>query len=337
MMIQSISNEKDQLIPFPNPIKPKFSFIDLFAGVGGFRIALQQLGGECIFSSEWDKNAQITYQKNFGEIPLGDISKNEVKERIPNHFDILCAGFPCQSFSIAGYKKGFSDSRGQLFFEIEKITQKRRPRVLFLENVKNILSHNSGKTFQTIKTIIEKKLGYKLFYSILNATTHANIPQNRERVFMVGFNLDYFDHTISFSFPNEVPLTNNIHSIIGGGKKDKSYYYDLNHKYYPSLIKQIRNYDTVYQWRRVYIRENKNNLCPTLTANMGTGGHNVPIIKDSFGIRKLTPKECFSFQGFPMSLFLLPEIPKSQLYRQAGNSVVIPIVSRIGKKILNVI
>ncbi|MDL2331275.1 DNA (cytosine-5-)-methyltransferase, partial [Odoribacter sp. OttesenSCG-928-A06] len=154
-------------IPFPVTDNSKFKFIDLFAGVGGFRLAFQNLGGECIYSSEWDKNAQKTYRANFGEIPFGDITKEQIKNCIPPQFDILCGGFPCQAFSIAGYRKGFSDTRGTLFFDIEQIIEKHKPKVVFLENVKNLVSHDKGKTFKVILEIIEKKLGYKAFYKVL--------------------------------------------------------------------------------------------------------------------------------------------------------------------------
>ncbi len=323
-------------VPFPTPKSYTFKFIDLFAGVGGFRIAMQNNGGKCIFSSEWDKNAQETYRVNFGEVPFGDISLKETKSYIPDKFDILCAGFPCQPFSIAGSQKGFSDTRGTLFFDIEQIVEKHRPKVVYLENVKNFVSHDKGKTFKVITEILEKKLGYKIFHKVLNSMTHANIPQNRERIFIVAFDPNQVENYSEFKFPKEIQLTKTIHNILETGKQDDYFYYKKNHKYYPTLKNEMKSKDTVYQWRRVYVRENKSNVCPTLTANMGTGGHNVPLIKDNHDIRKLTPRECFSFQGYPEK-FILPNLAKSKLYMQAGNSITLPLVERISEEIIKVL
>ncbi len=324
-------------VAFPAPEKYGFKFIDLFAGVGGFRLALQNIGGKCVFTSEFEPNAQKTYRNNFGEVPFGDITKDSIKNFIPHSdFDILCAGFPCQAFSIAGYQKGFNDSRGNLFFDIAKIAKKHRPSVLFLENVKNFLSHDKGNTFKIIKNILENKLGYKVFYQVLNSMTHANIPQNRERIFIVAFEPTKVKNYKKFAFPPEIALTKTIHDILEKDRQEDKYYYKKDHPYYSELKKSVTNKDTVYQWRRVYVRENKNNVCPTLTANMGTGGHNVPIIKDDFGIRKLTPRECFSFQGFPKN-YILPDIADSKLYMQAGNSVTVPLIQKIAEQILKVL
>ena len=324
-------------IPFPAFTKPKFKFIDLFAGIGGFRLAMQNLGGKCVYTSEWDEQAKKTYLVNFGEVPFGDITKEEIKKFIPDNFDVLCAGFPCQAFSIAGYRKGFSDTRGTLFFDVEQIIEKHNPKVVFLENVKNLVSHNKGKTFEIIIEILEKKLGYKVFYDILNSMTHANIPQNRERIFIVAFDPKQIKNYKNFKFPDKIKLTKTIHNILDNGKKDDKYYYTKKHKYYPELSKTMKNKNTVYQWRRVYVRENKSNVCPTLTANMGTGGNNVPLIKDDFGIRKLTPKECFAFQGYDMDKFILPKIADSKLYIQAGNSVTTNLIERIPDEIIKVL
>lgn len=323
-------------VPFPTPKNYTFKFIDLFAGVGGFRIALQNVGGRCVFTSEWEKAAKQTYKKNFGEVPFGDITKKRTKQYIPENFDVLCAGFPCQAFSIAGKRKGFSDTRGTLFFDIEQIIENHRPKVVFLENVKNLVSHDKGKTFKTIVEILEKKLGYKVFYEVLNSMTHANIPQNRERIFIVAFDPKLVPDWINFKFPDSIELKKSIHDILEKGKQDDKYYYSENHKYYPILKKEMTSKNTLYQWRRVYVRENKSNVCPTLTANMGTGGHNVPLVKDNYGIRKLTPRECFSFQGYPNN-YILPNLANSKLYMQAGNSVTTPLIERIANEILKVL
>lgn len=324
-------------VPFKTPQTSTFKFIDLFAGIGGFRMAMQNVGGRCVYTSEWNKDAQKTYRENYGEYPFGDITSDLVKSYIPKKFDILCAGFPCQAFSIAGYQKGFSDTRGTLFFDIEQIIEKHRPKVVFLENVKNLVSHDKGKTFKVIIEILEEKLGYKVFHQVLNSMTHGNVPQNRERIFIVAFDPKQVKNYNRFEFPSKIELTKTIHDFLEEGKLDDKFYYPKSHMYYPELEKTITKKDTVYQWRRVYVRENKSNVCPTLTANMGAGGHNVPLIKDDFGIRKLTPKECFAFQGYPINEFILPSVANSKLYMQAGNSVTTSLVERICTEIIKVL
>lgn len=323
-------------VPFPTPKNYTFKFIDLFAGIGGFRLALQNIGGKCVYTSEWENAAKKTYRENFGEIPFGDITKESTKNYIPNEFDVLCAGFPCQAFSIAGNRKGFADTRGTLFFDVEKIIEKHRPKVVFLENVKNLVSHDKGNTFKTIIEILEQKLGYKTYSSVLNSMTHANIPQNRERIFIIAFDPNQVKNHSKFKFPEKIELTKSIHDILEKGKQEEKYYYQKDHKYYPELEKTMTSKDTVYQWRRVYVRENKSNVCPTLTANMGTGGHNVPLIKDNYGIRKLTPRECFSFQGYPQN-YILPNLANSKLYMQSGNSVTTTLIERIANEIMTVL
>lgn len=324
-------------VPFPTPENYSFKFIDLFAGIGGFRLALQNLGGKCVFTSEWDENAKKTYRANFGETPFGDITKIYTKNYIPERFDILCAGFPCQAFSIAGNQKGFADTRGTLFFDIEQIVDIHRPKVVFLENVKNLVSHDKGNTFKTIINILENKLGYKVYSKILNSMIHANVPQNRERIFIVAFDPKQVKNYAEFKFPSKIKLTNTIHDFLEKGKQSDNLYYKDNHKYYPELEKAMISKDTVYQWRRVYARENKSNVCPTLTANMGTGGHNVPLVLDDYGIRKLTPKECFAFQGYPVEKYILPNMANSKLYMQAGNSVTTSLIERIGNEIIKIL
>lgn len=324
-------------VPYPTPQNYTFKFIDLFAGVGGFRIALQNVGGKCVYTSEWNIDSQKTYRTNFGEFPFGDITKKSTKNYIPDDFQVLCAGFPCQAFSIAGNRKGFQDTRGTLFFDLEKIIETKRPKVVFLENVKNLVSHDKGKTFKVILEILEDKLGYKAYTKILNSSTHANVPQNRERIFIVAFDTEQVPNHEDFKFPEPIPLTKTIHDILEKEKQADNLYYKKDHQYYPELEKTMTSKDTIYQWRRVYVRENKSQVCPTLTANMGTGGHNVPLILDDYGIRKLTPKECFAFQGYPMDKFIMPKLANSKLYMQAGNSVTTPLIERIAQNIIDVI
>lgn len=323
--------------PFPSLPNTTFSFIDLFAGVGGFRLALQNTGGKCVYSSEFEPNAKFTYLQNYGKVPYGDITKDEIKAAIPSNFDVLCGGFPCQAFSIAGHRKGFSDTRGTLFFDIEKIVETHKPKVVFLENVKNLLTHDKGNTYRVIKEILEKKLNYVVYEKVLNSMTHANVPQNRERIFIVAFDPLRVPNHADFEFPAPIKLTRTIHDILEPGKQEDRYYYKTNHMYYAELDRTMKSVDTLYQWRRVYVRENKNNVCPTLTANMGAGGHNVPLVRDEFGIRKLTPRECFSFQGYPKDFVISPVLADSKLYMQAGNSVTMPLVQRIAEKIIEVL
>ena len=331
-------------IPFVAKENTTFTFIDLFAGIGGFRLAMQANGGECVFSSEWDKDAKQTYYENYGEVPFGDITKDEVKTFIPEHFDVLCAGFPCQAFSIAGYQKGFDDVRGTLFFDVADIIEKHRPKAFYLENVKNLQSHDNGNTFKKIIDVLKNRLGYVVDTKIMNPCEYANIPQNRERIFIIGFDPtqvqipqeNFINNVFNFSFPDKQPLTKSIHDIIIDSINDEKLFYREDHIYYERMKDVIINPDTVYQWRRVYIRENKNGLCPTLTANMGEGGHNVPIIKTSKGIRKLTPEECLGFQGFPVDRgFSFPvTIAQSKKYKQAGNSVTEPLIEKVSKKLI---
>lgn len=320
---------------FKSKENPSFYFIDLFAGIGGFRIACQNNGGKCVFSSEWDADAQKTYFHNFGEYPFGDITLPRTKECIPDNFDLLCAGFPCQAFSIAGYRKGFEDTRGTLFFDVATIIKEKRPKAFILENVKNLVAHDEGRTFEVIYNTLTD-LGYRVFYKVLNSMVHANIPQNRERIIIVGFDPEQVREYEKFSFPEKCELTKTIHDCIDYSNDDESLFYREDSKYFEYLKETMLDPDTVYQWRRQYVRENKSNVCPTLTANMGTGGHNVPLIITDNGFRKLTPKECLNFQGFPPT-YEFPPIAKSKQYKQAGNSVTVPLIQAVVEKIITLL
>lgn len=316
--------------------EPKFSFIDLFAGIGGFRLAMQQFGGKCVFSSEFNPNAQKTYTLNYGETPFGDITLPSTKEIIPESFDVVCGGFPCQAFSIAGYRKGFEDTRGTLFFDIAEIIKKHQPKVAFLENVRNLEGHDNGKTFEVIRnTLIE--LGYSVYHKVLDAAEYGNIPQHRERIIIVAFNNEKVPNHAQFQFPKPIALTKTIHDCLDSDKKEEKYYYRESQIYYPQLIKDMTCPDTVYQWRRVYCRGIKSHLCPTLTANMGGGGHNVPLILTKYGIRKFTPKECLNFMGYPATYAYPDSIAESAKYMQAGNSVVVPMMTRVAEEIVKVL
>ncbi len=298
---------------------------------------MKSCGGECVFASEWDKAAQETYHINFPDTPLyGDITTEEVKEKIPSSFDILCAGFPCQAFSIAGYQKGFNDIRGTLFFDVAEIIRRHHPKAVYLENVKNLLSHDNGRTFNVIKSTLEG-FGYVVFYKVMNAMEYANIPQNRERIFIVCFDPKQVHNCMDFAFPEKQPLTKTIHDCIDTTLSDERLVYTSKMSHYDELIHDITDADSIYQWRRQYVRKNKNHVCPTLTANMGTGGHNVPLIKVGSVIRKLSPKECLSFQGFPDSHIFPQKIAMASMYKQAGNSVVVPLITAVSAQIIKIL
>lgn len=306
-----------------------------FAGVGGIDIGFESAGVKTVYANEFDGNAADTFELNF---PSVKVDRRDVRlvqpEEIPD-FDIMLAGFPCQAFSVAGYRQGFNDEkgRGNLFFELVRIMEEKRPRVAFFENVKNLMSHDNGNTFRVICNELDR-LGYKLSYQVMNAMEYGDVPQNRERIYIVAFR-DKTDYA-EFQMPLPIPLEKTIRDVIDfNGEKDARYYYIPGKcPFYDVLANDIRRHDTIYQWRRVYVRENQSNVVPTLTANMGTGGHNVPLIlTDDNRIRKLTPRECFAVQGFPES-FKLPGQSACHLYKQAGNSVVVPVISRIAENIV---
>lgn len=310
----------------------KHKTIDLFAGIGGIRLAFEKAGFKTVFANDYEKKCAKTYNANFSDTNLTiDDIKNLKSDHIPK-FDFLLGGFPCQPFSIAGERKGFNEDRGTLFFEIVRILKENKPTGFFLENVKNLRSKKFEKAFEIIIDKLEG-LGYDVKHTISNTSEHGNIPQNRERIYFVGF-LKKTKLIEKFEFPKAIKLTKKIEDMLEKNVKDDYYY---NNKPLFSKLKKFEfKKNNIYQWRRKYLRENKSNLCPTLTANMGTGGHNVPIIKDTKGIRKLTPRECANFQGFP-SWYKLPNIADSILYKQIGNSVSIPVVSRIAKNMMSVI
>lgn len=312
----------------------------MFAGIGGICLGFKNAGFNVVWSNDFDKHACITYRHNFPDINCIEGDIHTIKTSDVEKVDVLTSGFPCQAFSIAGYRKGFQDERGNLFFETARFIEDIKPKAFLLENVKNLVGHDKGKTFKVIQKTIEEDLGYSFIPFILNAKEYGNIPQTRERIYIVGFRNEARGKkplTNSFKVPEPLPLKKTIHDVLFNEKQDEKFYYTPDHQYYPQLSDAMKNRDTVYQWRRIYVRENKSNVCPTLTANMGTGGHNVPLIIDDYGIRKLTPKECLRFQGFPDSYTFPEDMALSHCYKQAGNSVVVPIIERIAKDILRVL
>ncbi len=309
----------------------------LYAGIGGICQGFIKAKTKLVWANEFDKNACITYRSNFKHT----LYEEDIWKLDPHKLekvDILAGGFPCQPFSVAGYRKGFNDERGNHFYRIlEYINALDKPKAVFLENVKNLKSHDKGKTFRIIEEAMQAN-GYSFQAEVLNSKDFGNIPQNRERIYVVCFRNEKDGSNLykdNFKFPKPIALTKTIADIIDTKKTDDRFYYKKDKYMYQELFKSMKRKDTVYQWRRLYVRENKSNVCPTLTANMGTGGHNVPLILTDYGIRKLTPRECFSFQGYPDN-FVLPEnMGNSQLYKQAGNSVTVPVIERIAKNIIS--
>jgi len=330
VVVQVIGNmNKEPTTPVKN-IKHGFKTIDLFAGVGGIRLGFESAGFKTVFANDFEVKCKDTYDLNFKDSKLivEDIRKIGIDD-LPK-FDFLLGGFPCQAFSIAGYRQGFKDTkdRGNLFFDIARIIEAKRPEGFLLENVKNLKSHDAGNTFKVIQESLEK-LGYQIKSKVLNSMEYGNIPQNRERIYIVGFrNKNYSD---KFEFPSPVKLTVKITDVLEKNVPEKYYY---NGKpLYEKLKGSVKEEGKVYQWRRQYVRENKKGVCPTLTANMGMGGHNVPIIKDKKGIRKLTPLECARIQGFPKT-YKLPVLADSALYKQFGNSVSVPVIEAVAKQMM---
>lgn len=303
-----------------------------FAGVGGIEKGFENAGFKTIYANEMDGFAVKTYELNFNlKVDHRKIQAVE-PEDVPN-CDVIMGGFPCQAFSVAGYRKGFEDKeRGNLFFELRRLIAAKKPRIVFLENVKNLLGHDHGNTYRVIRESLEDA-GYKVIETVLNAMNYGNIPQNRERIYVIGFrNLDDYKN---FSWPKSVDLTTKLSDLIDYDNRldDKYYYTKEKYDFFDKLQESITRSDTLYQWRRVYVRENKSNVCPTLTANMGEGGHNVPLVLTKHGIRKLTPHECFNLQGFPKEYQLPEDMAQSHLYKQAGNSVVVTVIERIATQI----
>ncbi|MFD2908363.1 DNA cytosine methyltransferase [Flavobacterium ardleyense] len=320
-------------------VKKEITVGSLYAGVGGICLGFKNSGFKLEWANEIDKNACITYRANFEhnlhEADIWALDPNELPK-----VDVLTAGFPCQPFSVAGYRKGFTDERGNHFFRIvDYINALGKPKVVFLENVKNLKGHDKGKTFRIIEEAMNAN-GYSFQAAVLNTKDFGNVPQNRERIYMVcfrdeedGTNL-YKDH---FNFPEPIKLKKEISDILSSDKIDEKFYYREDKYMFPKLQEEMVNKNTIYQWRRQYTRENKSNVCPTLTANMGTGGHNVPLVLTNTGIRKLIPKECFLFQGYPENFVLPSTVSNAQLYKQAGNSVTVPVIERIAASIMNAI
>jgi DNA (cytosine-5)-methyltransferase 1 len=311
--------------------KTPIRFIDLFAGIGGIRIAFEKAGGECVFSSEWNKFAQQTYEKNFGEVPLGDIRQIAAAD-IPD-FDLLCAGFPCQPFSIAGVSKkqslnkphGFEDeTQGTLFYEILRILKEKKPAAFFLENVKNLERHDKGKTFTVIRDSLTDA-GYSFTYRVINAK--SLVPQNRERIFMVGF----LDPEIGFTFPEIPDLKPRIQDILEEDVPEKYTLTDHLWEYLQNHAEKHRLKGNGFGFGLVDV----NNHCRTLSARSYKDGSEILIPQEGKNPRRLTPRECARLQGYPES-FAIP-VSDTQAYKQFGNSVAVPLVKILAKQVVRTV
>jgi len=337
--ILSFVKEPEQLyiplkfdVPFPPKNNSKFKFIDLFAGIGGIRLAYQNLGGNCVFSSEWNNFARKTYEANFGEVPFGDITK--IKETaIPDH-DLLLAGFPCQPFSIAGVSKknalgrkhGFLDeTQGTLFFDIARIIKHKKPKAFMLENVKNLVSHDKGNTFKVIKNTLTE-LGYTIYYQVFDSKYF--VPQHRERIIIVGFRNEVFKGYEDFNFPG-LPKQKAIFKDILEKKVDAKY--TLSDK----LWSYLQNYAEKHKVKGNgfgFGLTDLNGISRTISARYYKDGSEILIPQDSINPRRLTPRECARLQGFPND-FIIP-VSDNQAYKQFGNSVTVPLIQYVGKNVV---
>lgn len=322
-------------IPFPPTTKPKFTFIDLFAGIGGIRLAYQREGGKCVFSSEWNKYAKITYEANFGEVPFGDITTIDEK-LIPDH-DILLGGFPCQPFSIAGVSKknalgrahGFLDeTQGTLFFDIARIISAKRPKAFMLENVKNLVSHDKGRTFKVIKNAL-KELNYSIHFKVMDGKYF--VPQHRERIIIVGFNNDIFNQEESFNFPDPLIADFKFKDILEPVVDNK---YTLSDKLWNYLVTYSAKHKAKGNGFGFGMTD-LDGIARTLSARYYKDGSEILIPQQDKNPRRLTPRECARLMGYPDS-FIMP-VSDNQAYRQCGNSVIVPLMESVAKKIVQTI
>lgn len=321
-----------------------YTIASFFAGVGGIDLGFEETGKfETVYANEFDPYASETFEANFPKVKVDTRDVHEVKCSEVPKTDVIIGGFPCQAFSIAGLRKGFDDEkgRGELFFELARMLENKKPRVALFENVKNLVGHDNGNTFRVICEQLDI-LGYHYTYQVLNAMNYGNMAQNRERIYIVAFK--YKKDLNNFHWPNSIPLKTSVKDIIDFDEKVDDKYYYVEGKYksgiYEKLVEATKDDDinnpSIYQWRRKYVRQNKSGVVPTLTANQGEGGHNVCIIKTKNGLRKMTPRECFNTQGFPKD-FNLPNQSDARLYKQAGNSVCVPVIKRIALEIAKAI
>lgn len=340
--------------PFPSPQKPKFTFIDLFAGIGGFRMAFQNIGGQCVFSSEWDVQAQKTYFANYGEIPFGDITSEYTKSFIPNDFDILCAGFPCQAFSLAGKRLGFEETRGTLFFDVAEILRRKQPKAFFLENVKGLAIHDKGKTLKTILNTLDE-IGYMVVPPQIINAMYFGVPQHRERIYIVGFRKDLGIKPEDFQYPEQKEVTTRFIDIREKDPVPAKYY--LSNTYVETLIRHKARHESkgngfgyaivgdnevanaivvggMGRERNIVIDTRQTDMTPTTRIK---GEYN----KD--GWRRMTPREWGALQGYPVydkgdgsPVFQIP-VADASAYKQFGNSVAVPAIQATAQQLLKVL
>lgn len=339
--LQYLLDFKNQ-VPFPAPKQEKFKFIDLFAGIGGFRLALQNLGGKCVFTSEWDKYSKMTYQANFGEVPFGDITKPETKSYIPDNFDVLCAGFPCQAFSIAGKRGGFEDTRGTLFFDVAEIIKDKQPKAIFLENVKGLRNHDKGKTLATILNTLREDLNYYVPEPKIINAKEFGVPQNRERIFIVGFRKDLGVH--NFEYPEPTNKDAVLEDILE--KEEVSVKYYLSTTYLETLKQHRARHASKGNGFGYEIIPYDGTANAVVCGGMGRERNLLhdfkltnfnPVTKISGevnreGVRKMTPREWARLQGFPDNFKLV--VSDGQAYKQFGNSVAVPAIQATAEKII---
>lgn len=329
-------------IPFKAPKNPKFTFIDLFAGIGGFRIAMQNLGGKCVYSSEWDAQAQKTYFANFGEVPFGDITKEETKAYIPDSFDILCAGFPCQAFSLAGKRRGFEETRGTLFFDVAEIIRRKRPKAFFLENVKGLMIHDKGKTIETILNVLRNDLDYYVPEPEIVNAMYFGVPQHRERIYIVGFHKDM--NVEEFTYPEQKKVTK--HFIDIREEKTVSAKYYLSTQYIQTLINHRERHAAKGNGFGYEIIPDDGIANAIVVGGMGRERNIVidhrltdftPVTKikgevNRDGWRRMTPREWARLQGFPDE-YIIP-VADASAYKQFGNSVAVPAIQATAEQVI---
>lgn len=307
----------------------KITVGSMFAGIGGICLSFRQHGCDIIWANEIDKHACKTYRLNFGDSYLVECDIQTIDTKSIPKFDILTAGFPCQAFSSVGLLQGFDDPRGNLFFETARVIKAVKPRVVFLENVANLVKHDEGRTFEIIlKTLND--LGYYVVWQIMNAKEYGNIPQQRNRIYIVAFK--YKKNLNKFRFPIPVPLTRTAFDFFEKDKQADKYYMD-GHRMWDRMMEYMTDRNRIYRFTDWGLSRGMEGICPTLLAAMGSRFERIPFFYDDYSVRLMTPRECARLQGFPEE-YILPEQNEKQVYKQIGNSVCVPVVSRIAENIV---
>lgn len=306
----------------------------LFAGIGGIELGFAQAGFQILWAIEKDHKCCLTYRHNHKEIPLIEADICNVDPHSLSTVDVIAARFPCQPFSIAGRQRGFCDNRGNLFYEVIRFVQAIQPQVIFLENVQNLQEHDNGRTFITIHNALVEN-GYYTRYRVMRASEYGNVPQIRDRIYIVAFK-DIADCDV-FKFPDTIPLTVSIDNVINRHEgKNRVYYYQKNDPFFAKVREIVTDQSSIYRVYHESIKITQNHMCPTLTASMGTQRDQVPLVIDNYGIRKLTLRECLDFQGFPKDFYFPNTITIEDAYKQCGNTVCVPVVKRVAERIIKI-